>query len=116
MEETTAPVVNQKRPPLITFLCVFSFVGAILSLPVIISTFSQQAGSWYPYFFAISSVIGLSCMIGFWKMQKWALYTYVALTIVNQLVLINTGAWSVMSLIIPNLVILIGIKYKNLMK
>jgi hypothetical protein len=116
MEEALVIDVPKKRPPLITFLCVFSLIGAMLSIPVIISSFSQDIGKLYPSYVAVSSLIGIGCMIGFWKMQKWALYLYIALTVVNQVVLITMGTWHIYSLIIPNLVILVVFKYKNLMK
>jgi hypothetical protein len=44
-------------------------------------------------------------------MKKWAAYTYTGFTVVNQFVLIVMGAWNIMALIIPAIVIFFALKH-----
>ena len=100
-----------KRPFLISALCVLSFIGAILVVPMAMSEEAKKIRVWYPHLLIISGVIGLICNIGIWKMKKWAVYGYIILTSVVQIIFISTGLWTVPSLIVPGLYILMIILY-----
>lgn len=117
MEELTqnpdTSVTTPKRPALITFICVFSFIGALMALPAIVSSFGSDLGNGMPIYIAISTMIGLVGMFGLWKLRLWGLYLYIAITVLTQVVLISMGAWSVYGLIVPNLIIFTGFKYKK---
>ena len=41
-------------------------------------------------------------------MQRWAVYTYCALFVVNEVVLLLSGTWNILSLIIPLIVIIVA--------
>lgn len=111
LDQTNEEVNNKKRPTAITVICVIGFVGAVFTIPMIFSDIAKQIGSWYPPYLALSAVIGLACMIGLWKMKKWAAYTYTGFVALNQVVLLAMDVWNIMALIIPGIVIGIALSY-----
>lgn len=102
---------GQKRPTAITIICVLGFVGAAVTLPMIFSNEARQIGSWYPPYLALSSVIGFGCMLGFWRMKKWAAYSYTGLAGLTQIVLFTMGVWNIMALIVPLIVVGIALTH-----
>lgn len=114
MTMPSAPAEKAKRPVAITVICVLGFIGAALSVPVIFSSVAQSIGAWYPPYLAFSSVVGLACMVGLWLMKKWAVFTYTALLVINQVVLMAMGVWNIFALVIPLIVVVIA--FMNLSK
>jgi hypothetical protein len=106
--------MNQ-RPTAITVICILGFIGAALSLPLVLfSASTSLLPGWYTPYLALSAVIGLACMIGMWKMKKAAAFGYVGFTALNQIVLLVAGLWTVSALIIPGIVC--GIALANVSK
>ncbi len=109
------------RPLAITVICVIALVGAVFT--VIGGIYLLSAGadslvvlpSWYWVFLAASSVIGLISFVGLWLMKKWGLYLYTAGAAIAQIVLITTGLWTIVSLIMPLIVIIVGFLYVSRM-
>jgi hypothetical protein len=99
-----------KRPTSITIICVLGFVGALVTVPVIFSPLAQDIGDWYPPYLGLSALIGLVCMVGLWMMRKWAAYTYTGFVVLNQVVLIAMGIWTVMALVAPAIVVFFALK------
>jgi hypothetical protein len=104
-----------QRPVAITVICILGFIGAALSLPVIFSSGASNIGGWYPPVLALSAVVGLICMIGLWKMKKWAVFLYTAMVIVIQIVLFSMHLWTPFSLLFPAIIIAIGFAYLSRM-
>ena len=102
------------RPVAITVICILGFIGVALTLPLLFSATAAGIGSWYPPFLGLSTAVGLVCMIGLWKMKKWAVFLYTALVAVCQVVLLSMGLWSVFSFLVP--VVIIAIAFANLSK
>ena len=102
---------TNKRPKSITVICVIGFIGVLITIPIIFSSIAKQIGVWYPPYLGLSSVIGLACMIGLWKMKKWAAYTYTGFVGLNQIVLLAMGVWNIMALAIPAIVIFFALKH-----
>jgi len=102
---------QKTRPVAITVICVLGFIGAVFAIPMIFSDIARQIGNWYPPYLALSSVIGLACMVGLWNMKKWAAYTYAGFAGLNQIVLLIMGVWHVVGLIIPAIVVGIILAY-----
>ncbi len=94
-----------KRPVAITVVCILGFIGAAISLPVIFTSLAETVGAWYPPYLGLSVVVGFVCMIGLWKMKKWAAYVYTVFVITNQIVLLVMGVWNVMALLVPAIVV-----------
>ncbi|MBU3949382.1 MAG: hypothetical protein KJ882_01235 [Proteobacteria bacterium] len=99
-----------KRPASIIIICIIGLIGAIYIVPLIFSPKAQLVGSWYPPYLGFSIIIGLVCIAGLWMMKKWAAYTYTAFLVLNQIVLLAIGFWSVVALLIPILVIFFVLK------
>ncbi|MGB5159151.1 hypothetical protein [Desulfobacterium sp. N47] len=106
----TEKTEKAKRPASITIICIIGFIGAIYIVPLVFSSKAQQVGSWYPPYLVFSIIIGLVCIAGLWIMKKWAAYTYTAFLVLNQIVLLAIGAWSVVALLIPAVVIFFVLK------
>ena len=98
---------NKKRPIIVTIICIISFIGALQVIPLAISERAQQIGIWYPPYLLLTGLIGLICMIGLWKMKKWAGYLYIIVVIVNQIFALSIGLWNVMTLLFPGIVAII---------
>lgn len=99
------------RPPVITIICLVGFAGALLSIPMFFSPVGRTIGTWYlPYLF-FSVVLGVACMVGLWQMRKWAVYTYTAFMILNQLVLYYFGIWDVKAVLLPAVVVFFLIRH-----
>ena len=115
LDQTNENPDSKKRPKAITVICVIGFIGAAFTIPMIFSDIAGQIGSWYPPYLGLSAVLGLVCMIGLWKMKKWAAYTYTGFVALNQVVLLAMGVWNIMALIIPGIVIGIALTHVNKM-
>jgi len=107
MNET---IEKAKRPISITIICVLGFVGALISFPLVFTPIARQIGTWYPPYLGFSAIVGLACMVGLWMMKKWAAYTYTGFVVLNQFVLLATGLWTIMALLIPAIVIFFALR------
>ena len=104
------------RPVPITVICVLSAIGAVLVIPMIFSEAARMIGAWYPPYLALSAVVGAACTVGFWLMRRWALHLYTAMLVINQVVLLMMGVWTIMALILPAIVVGIGFAYYSRMR
>jgi hypothetical protein len=99
------------RPLPITIVCVIGFIGALFTIPAMFTDIPGQLHPWYPSLLLFSTVVGAVCLVGFWKMRRWAVYTYTAFTIVTQGVLFQMGHWNLFAIVPPGSVIAIGFIY-----
>ncbi len=90
------------------------FAGLGIALPLIITGTARTVGAWYPPLLVVNCVIGLVCMVGLWRMRRWAVYTYTLFVAVNQIVLLTMGAWKISALLGP--AIFIAIMFSQLSK
>jgi len=108
---------TNKRPIIITILCITMFVLAPYAF---ITAFTDAAAQvvewWYPPYSVFCSIIVLICMIGLWKMKKWSVIAYTIFTGITQVVVIVMGVWGIVGLIVPGIVIAIGFSQYKLMK
>lgn len=89
-----------QRPFPITIICTIGFLFLLFSLPL------WNVDYFLDNFYAeFTALVTLGCLIGLWKMKKLALYIYFSVFIVNQLVAVSLGHWSVNSVFIPLIVI-----------
>ncbi|MBN1343789.1 MAG: hypothetical protein JXQ73_13990 [Phycisphaerae bacterium] len=112
MSET---VGRSERPASITVISVLGIIGALAAIVTAFLPIARQIGSWYPSYLGLAAVVGLVCMVGLWMMKKWAAYTYAALVVFNQAVLLAMGAWSIWSLLLPAIVIFFALKHVSKM-
>jgi hypothetical protein len=109
--DTTPSAAPTGRPIPITILSVICAIGALFTIPLIFSEAARSIGGWYPPCLAFSAVIGLACTVGFWLMRKWAAYLYIAMFVVNQIVMLAMGIWSIFALVLPLIVVVIACVY-----
>jgi hypothetical protein len=94
-----------RRPISIKIICIVGLFGALFAIPAILSPLARAIGAWYPPYLAFSAVTGTVCLIGLWRMKKWAAYTYTGFAAVNQIVLLSMGVWNVAALLVPGVVV-----------
>jgi hypothetical protein len=92
-------VSTYRRPLAVTIICVVMGLGSLVVIPFFFSGFVWKIGTWYPPYLAASAVLGFVCMLGLWKMRRWAALVYAAATAINQLLLILTGLWTTFALL-----------------
>jgi hypothetical protein len=105
-----------QRPIAITIICILGFVGAVLTIPLFFMDVMRTLPLWYPALLGVGALIGLACMIGLWMMRKWAVYTYTAFAAINQVILIATGLWNPIALIVPAIIIVVMFVYLSRMR
>jgi len=101
----------QGRPTAITVICILGFIGAAFTVPLLFLPTTWKIAPWYAPYLAVAAGLGLVCMLGLWKLRRWALVLYTAFAAVNQIVLIATGLWNPMALGVPAAVVVIGFYY-----
>jgi hypothetical protein len=98
MNTTTSiqtPEASTRRPVIIMVLCVLGLIGAAGNVPTIFADAARNVGAWFPPFLALSVVVTVVCMIGLWKMRRWAVFVYTGLALVALVIALMTGAWNV---------------------
>jgi hypothetical protein len=116
MDAEQPAAATAARPVAITVICVIGFLGVLVAVPLAFSQAARLVGAWYPPYLVATALVGLACMIGLWLMRKWAVYTYTALAVINQAVLVVMGGWNVFSLVIPAIVIIVMFMYVGRMR
>ncbi len=114
--DTTTELESNKRPVIITIICIIGFLGGLVSLPLILSDMASSVGSWYPPYLGLSVLIGFACFVGLWQMRKIAVYTYAGFVGVNQLVLLVMGVWNITNFLIPGIIVAITLFHLQRMK
>jgi len=98
LEERKEP----KRPVVITVICILYFCFIALIIPALArNTTTIKSLSFL--MITIYLLITIICMIGLWKMQKWAVYSFIALTVLAQVFTMATGNWKFTANIIPTI-------------
>lgn len=105
------PPASTQRPTAITVICILGFIGAAFTVPLLFLPTTWKIAPWYTPYLAVSAVIGLACMLGMWKLRRWAVVAYTAFAAINQIVLITTGLWNPLALGVPAAVVVIGFYY-----
>jgi hypothetical protein len=93
---------KQKRPVVITVICILYFCFIALIIPAL----ARNTTTVKSFSFLMVTVYLLTtviCIIGLWKMQKWAVYSFIALTILAQVFTLSTGNWNLTTNIIPTI-------------
>jgi hypothetical protein len=113
METSTTSAV---RPTAISVICVIGFIGGLFTIPLIFSNIARNIGAWYPPYLAFSAVVGFLCMVGLWKMRRWAAFTYVGFVALNQIVMLAMGIWNIMALLIAGIVVAVTFAHLSKMR
>lgn len=90
-----------ERPIAITIVCIIGSLGLLALVPFFLSDAVKQVATWYLIYLGISSIIGLCCFVGVWKMKKWGVLGYSTIFFINQAIMILVGGWTILGFIIP---------------
>ena len=111
IEEVEKQSKEKNRPVAIAIICIVGAIGSILGLMMTFSAATSLVGTWYPPYLGFSAILGLICMGGLWTMQRWSVYSYLGLFIINQVVFLLLGKWNLMSFVIPVIVLIVAIPH-----
>ncbi|MEK6926637.1 MAG: hypothetical protein AABW50_05150 [Nanoarchaeota archaeon] len=111
-----------KRPILVTIICILGFVGVPLS--ILFAIIGMSAVSlvpninlmplWYSVFAIILSLLYLPTLIYIWKMKKIGLIAYTLLAIIDEVVGFASGFADIASLIV--VIVTTGLLYTQFNK
>jgi hypothetical protein len=76
----------QKRPKVLTLICVLGFIGVILSIPSIFSPFTKRLGMWFPALFGAIVACHFIALIGIWHLKRWGVELYVGTFLASMIV------------------------------
>ena len=89
MEHNESNNFSQKRPLIITIICIIGFITALLVIlrllfiPEVATKLREIYGKQFVPAAISLVVIGLIALIGFWKMRKWGVYLYTLMAILG---------------------------------
>lgn len=106
MTETT-----KKRPTDITIICIFMLIASIAFIVFMLSPYAKEIPVEERVIRLFCIPIILTCIVGLWKMKKWATYTYTGLFVMGQIILIVSGEWEARSFIIPGTFVFFALKH-----
>jgi hypothetical protein len=107
----TENAMAAQRPAAITGICVVGLLGLVALVALSAMGGLDNTPGWYPPFLVVSTVIGLTAMVGLFLMRKWGFFLYCGLFALNQVVMLATGYWAVQSAIVPLIVIIIASRH-----
>jgi hypothetical protein len=99
-----------KRPISITIISILFLIAGAIVLFWDFSLRAQGISSWDMVYTELSAVIQIVCMVGLWMMKKWAVYIYIGIAVLNQIVSLTTGTWNLSSLIPPAIILFFSLK------
>lgn len=92
------------RPGLVTFVCILGFIGiplsVIFSLLILVAPDASAVPTLYPIFGILFALPYLAAMILVWKMKRIGLILYTCLAIVDYLVAIIFGYFSLIQFLV----------------
>lgn len=104
--------IPRERSSTIEIVCVIGFIAALIAIPEGFAeivrhgaSFSYLVGAFFPMLFTL-------CLIGFWKMRRWAVFIYTGAWVIYEILLVISGHWSALTVPIP--LVLIAAGFKNL--
>lgn len=107
---------KNKRPVIITIVCVFGFIGVLLNFLGIIITKSrdlliQEYGVFFIFITALVSLLGLIGFVGYWLMRTWGVYVYMGMTVLSIGYGFFAGMPFSLGYVAPIVIIIIGFFY-----
>ena len=102
--------MEKNRPVAITIICILGLIGVAA---VVVSSISLKEHSLTISLIPLltGGAIGLACMIGLWKMKKWAIILYSVMFVVNIVIGIAYHSLDLKNLIFPTIVTIVGWVY-----
>ena len=69
-------IIN-KRPKLLSIVCVLGFIWIVFSFPAVFSPSMKKLGSWYPAILGLIVAANFISLIGVWHMKRWGVHLFV---------------------------------------
>ena len=104
--------IPRERSSTIEILCVIGFIAALFAIPEGFVEVMRQRASFSSLVDAFFAVVFTFCLVGFWKMRRWAVFIYTGAWVIYEILLILAGHWSALTVPIP--VVLIAAGFRNL--
>jgi hypothetical protein len=107
---------KQKRPIVITIVCVWILLGIIgmvvgLAIPQVRTELTKHYGSTAVPVAIISIMLNAVGLAGYWRMRVWGVYAFAAMTAVNAAWCFTLGISGLANLVGPVVVMLAGLYY-----
>jgi hypothetical protein len=99
--------IRLNHPPAIIAVCFIGLINAMQLTFMIFTPVSKQFGSLYPVYFSVAAILSLISIAGLWWLKKWAVYLYLLVLILNQLVLLSMGLWELSAVIMPLIILIL---------
>ncbi len=103
-----------RRPFLITLFCVLTFIGGPIS--IIDDWRDPDFLTWQRIYLTLHTGTELFLCFQVWKMRRWAVFGFLVLVAIFQLVLLAAGFWQPLALIIPAPALLVLLLYSRRMR
>ena len=107
--------MEQKRPLVITIVCVIAFLAlgfSVFMLPSLYRTLTMTYGSWYGPVWLASLVLSVASLIGYWRMKKWGVFLYIGTAVTSMMLGLQQGLpFTWVGLAAPLLVSMLGLVY-----
>lgn len=102
------------RPLALTLLCVFLWIGSAASV-LMLRRWPGLAGypRWFFGYTVVYSIASGTALFGIWKMRTWGLWSYVAVSVLSQLVLMSIHHWTVGSLLLVCIVLGVIARFRH---
>ena len=110
----TTEITKIDRPLSMTLISIFEVYSGFLGFYLIFQNRIQGLGLWNTLFLAVGGIVFFASGIGFWLMKKWAVYLYMVFGVIDLIILLVTGRWTILALLLPVIVIYFG--YRHLSK
>ena len=96
------------RPHPVTAICVVWVLATLFDIYVFTRQPLSAYDDWFVFYFAGQIGGGLAAVAGIWMMRKWGVILFTFLFAANQVVLFGLDAWSLDSVLVPVLVMVVG--------
>jgi hypothetical protein len=111
-----SPVKQEKRPTSITVICVIGILGILIPVLMLFSStareiLAEQSGVLRLSYMAFASIVSLVCIVGLWRMKKWAAYAYTGWAAVGMAVQLAMGQLDIQSFLITAIVIFFALMH-----
>ncbi len=98
---------ENKRPELITVVCVLGFIWIVFSFPAVFSPTIKKLGDWYPALFGLIVAFSFIAYIGLWHMKKWGSNLFIITFFIKEILLVLIDDVSYTGIIFSSLFIIV---------
>ena len=105
-----------RRPLVITIFCAIAIIICAAAIPKFFTTANRARPEWLQLVALLALVATVVCVIGVWKMRKWAVLAYTGLCIAGLLFTAMMGVWSLTGSLVRTAIVVILLSQMSKMK